>query len=35
VKVDGIGWLDPDAGDTYDICPEDPYGNHEPSRPPT
>jgi len=30
VDVDGVGWLDPDVGDTYDICPGDVYGNHEP-----
>jgi hypothetical protein len=31
VRVDGIGWLDPDIWDTYDLCPDDPYGNHQPS----
>ncbi len=24
-----VGWFDPDAAHTYDICPRDPYGNHE------
>lgn len=29
VYVDYVGWLDPVATHTYDICPGDPYGNHE------
>ncbi|MCW2848411.1 MAG: hypothetical protein JWR90_2385 [Marmoricola sp.] len=31
VKVADIGWLDPTPGDTYDLCPGSPYGDHEPS----
>jgi hypothetical protein len=30
VDVPGVGWLDPDPGDSYDICPAQPYGIHEP-----
>lgn len=30
VEVDEVGWVDPDGGDSYDLCPGDPYGNHEP-----
>jgi hypothetical protein len=31
VEVPDIGWLDPKPGDTYDLCPASPYGDHEPS----
>jgi hypothetical protein len=31
VEAAGIGWLDPTPGDTYDVCPDNPYGDHEPS----
>jgi hypothetical protein len=31
VEVPDIGWLDPTPGDTYDLCPGSPYGDHEPS----
>lgn len=31
VEVPDIGWLDPTPGDTYDLCPGTPYGDHEPS----
>ena len=31
VEVPDIGWLDPSPGDTYDLCPISPYGDHEPS----
>ncbi|MCW2834530.1 MAG: hypothetical protein JWN68_2483 [Nocardioides sp.] len=31
VQVSDIGWLDPTPGDTYDLCPSGPYGDHEPS----
>lgn len=31
VEVPGIGWLDPTPGDTYDLCPSSPYGDHQPS----
>ena len=31
VEVPDIGWLDPKPGDTYDLCPGSPYGDHEPS----
>ena len=30
IEVPDVGWLDPDGGDTYDLCPVDRYGNHEP-----
>lgn len=26
-----IGWLDPTPGSTYDMCPDAPYADHEPS----
>jgi hypothetical protein len=31
VQAPGIGWLDPTPGETYDLCPASPYGDHEPS----
>jgi hypothetical protein len=31
VFVPEIGWLDPIPGDTYDLCPGTPYGDHEPN----
>jgi hypothetical protein len=31
VEAPDIGWLDPAPGDTYDLCPGSPYGDHEPS----
>lgn len=31
VEVPEIGWLDPVPGDTYDLCPVSPYGDHEPN----
>jgi hypothetical protein len=31
VEAPEIGWLDPAPGDTYDLCPASPYGDHEPS----
>jgi hypothetical protein len=31
VEAPNIGWLDPAPGDTYDLCPGSPYGDHEPS----
>ena len=31
VQVPDIGWLDPTPGDSYDLCPSSPYGDHEPS----
>ena len=30
VRVDDIGWFDPEGADSYDICPGDRFGNHEP-----
>jgi hypothetical protein len=30
VQVTGVGWLDPAPGDTYDLCPDSAYGDHEP-----
>jgi hypothetical protein len=30
VEVADIGWLDPTPGDTYDLCPASPYGEHQP-----
>ena len=33
--VDEVGWLDPALNHSYDICPRDPYGNHEPPRKPS
>lgn len=32
VEVSDIGWLEPTPGDTYDLCPGSPYGDHEPVR---
>ena len=29
--VPAVGWLDPSFGDSYDICPDDPYGSHAPA----
>jgi hypothetical protein len=31
VEAPDIGWFDPTPGDTYDLCPVSPYGDHEPS----
>ena len=31
VEAPDIGWLDPDPGDTYDLCPSSSYGDHEPT----
>jgi hypothetical protein len=31
VEAPEIGWFDPTPGDTYDVCPGSPYGDHEPS----
>ncbi len=31
VKVPEIGWLDPTPGNSYDVCPDSSYGDHEPS----
>jgi hypothetical protein len=31
VEVRDVGWLDPTPGDSYDMCPGSPYGDHEPS----
>ena len=31
VEVAEIGWLDPTPGDTYDLCPDSSYGDHEPT----
>lgn len=31
VEAPDIGWLDPTPGDSYDVCPGSPYGDHEPS----
>ena len=30
VEVPEVGWIDPDRGDTYDLCPLDPWANHDP-----
>lgn len=30
VQVIGVGWLDPAPGETYDLCPDSAYGDHEP-----
>lgn len=30
VEAPEVGWLDPAPGGTYDLCPDAPYGNHEP-----
>jgi hypothetical protein len=31
VRVPEVGWVDPVAGDSYDVCPGDPFGNHDPA----
>lgn len=33
VEVADIGWVDPDLGDSYDLCPSDPFANHQPQQP--
>ncbi|MCX6396330.1 MAG: hypothetical protein NTV23_07590 [Propionibacteriales bacterium] len=30
VFAPGSGWIDPWPGDSYDLCPENEYGNHQP-----
>ena len=31
VAAPDSGWLDPTPGDSYDMCPGSPYGDHEPN----
>ena len=30
VDVPEVGWVDPERGGSYDVCPLDPWGNHAP-----
>jgi len=30
VDVPEVGWVDPGRDGPYDVCPEDPWGNHAP-----
>ena len=31
-EVPEVGWVDPRAGASYDLCPADRFGNHDPDR---